>query len=176
MTKMAKRPKSKFPGPDEIRVKFPDVERLVNQLVDKCRPDVSRSFEADMPIVSKYIRYLADNMRLKDWTFEVEFDGELQTSLATVECVQNRRHARIAVGPLFFTSSPEDQRHGAVHELVHCHLQPASTFFSRLQSLGEAHETLSKIHEDHLESSTDALAAAIATGLKTMKDFEKDKA
>lgn len=130
-----------------------------------------------MPRLARYFRFLADHMRLRDWTFDVEFDPTLNCSLATVSCIQNRRHAVLAVGPLFFDSSPEDQRHGAVHELVHCHLQPARTFFATLGAPhGDAHGVLQQNHENHLESATDDIAAAIAAGQPTFDKFDTSKA
>lgn len=121
---------------------------------------------------SRYVRFLADRIKLRDWSFDVEFDADLEGSLSTVELTPNRRHAVLAVGPLFFKSSEVDQRHGAVHELVHCHLQPARTFFSTLKRpLGKVHNTLQKNHDNHLESATDDLAAAIAAGLPTLVTF-----
>ena len=128
--------------------------------------------EPQLADLSRYIRYLADQMKLRDWSFDVEFDPELDRSLATVECTPNRRHAVLAVGPLFFESSDSDQRHGAVHELVHCHLQPARTFFSTLaRPHGKTHQVLKRNHDNHLDSATDDLAAAIAAALPTLHQF-----
>lgn len=130
------------------------------------------AIKKQMKGVGDYIRYLADHMRLKDWSFDVEFNPQLEQSLATVECIQNRRHAVLAVGPLFLESSPEDQRLAAVHELVHCHLQPTRTFFKTLSKrLGKIHETLEENHDNHLESATDGLAAALAAALPTLDSF-----
>jgi hypothetical protein len=130
--------------------------------------------EIELPVVSRYVRYLADHTRLKDWVFDVEFNERLVKSLATAQIVKGRKFCLICVGPLFMESEPDDQRYGIVHELVHCHHEGLRACVSTLPD-NDATRLLRLNHSDHLESATDQLAMAIAAGLATMEKFEVSK-
>ena len=124
--------------------------------------------------LAEYVRYAADYLRLKDWHFHVAVDETLNESLATIDCVPNRMLATICVGPLFFTVDPAEQRHGIVHELIHCHLQRARTHFDSLADHhGESHPIHRRNHDDHLESGVDALAGALAWALLDPEAFAR---
>lgn len=72
-----------------------------------------------------YLRHLADMMGLRDWRVEIEDDDPGEDHLASVCCVYGQRQAIVRLGDRFLDKPPDRQRWCLVHELNHCHLEPA---------------------------------------------------
>lgn len=112
-----------------------------------------------------YIRWVGDAMELRDWTFELSRKEPDTDAFATVTPTYGRKIAVIDLCPDFRAMAPEKQRHVIVHELVHCHLEPAA---SMVRSDLEKHlgETTDRVFWDgfkrQVEYGVDALASAIA--------------
>jgi len=77
---------------------------------------------------TRYVAKVADLMELKDW--RIYFDDELPEDEAEGSCATayGRKIARIQVN---HTLDPEKVRHAIVHELVHCHTDPATVLVQR---------------------------------------------
>lgn len=70
----------------------------------------------------RYFRSLARPMGLADWTIVVDGGPPPdESAMASVRCTPGQKHARVWLAGDFFRSSPEEQRHSACHELIHCH-------------------------------------------------------
>lgn len=106
-----------------------------------------------------YFRDLADRLRLRDWTIVVK-DGVPADAdaLASCECVYGRKRAAIRLSDDFLDDAPEDQRHTAVHELLHCHLDDAYYFAANRMGT----EAEKEAHNRFTEKAIDGLADAIA--------------
>lgn len=81
----------------------------------------------DLKELGRYVRWIADEIGLRDWTINLCADGtetedEAERALAEIDCCSGRRQARIDFCDDFRDIKPEDQRMAVVHELVHCHL------------------------------------------------------
>jgi hypothetical protein len=71
----------------------------------------------------EYIRRLADLMRLRDWTIELDPPlADDDSRAGHVVVIYGRKLAQIALRP---TQDAAELRHTIVHELVHCHFEPA---------------------------------------------------
>lgn len=97
--------------------------------------------ESGLPInlkeIERYLRYCANEMGLRDWTFVVEivernalrdtddFDGDDQVWGAACDPVRGRKYATIKFGvpqiEQLLEGSVEDFRQTVAHELIHCH-------------------------------------------------------
>lgn len=79
----------------------------------------------DRRALNTYIRYVADEMGLRDWTFTIRHglgDEENDGTIARCQPVDGRRHATITFCSDFREHKLADQRNTVVHELIHCHL------------------------------------------------------
>lgn len=73
--------------------------------------------------VEQYLRGLQDVLRLADWTLAVDWATPAPADCyACIVPMENSRHARVRLHPVFVTLTPTEQRHTLVHELMHCHL------------------------------------------------------
>lgn len=73
-----------------------------------------------------YLSDLADRMRLKDWKIILSDDPpDKDEAAAMVNPVYGRKVASVRLSQHFLDSDSEAQRHYLVHELLHCHLEPA---------------------------------------------------
>jgi hypothetical protein len=112
--------------------------------------------------LQRYVRQLADALRLRDWTIEVQDDPCDDDAHGQIKIAYGRRQAAIWLSR--DNVELEKVRHTVVHELIHCHLEPMRW------SLNNAQEVLGSIPfgifagaaEDALELAVDGLADAIA--------------
>jgi hypothetical protein len=105
-----------------------------------------------------YFRALADRLALKDWALVIKPDGpEDSTSDAEVACIMGRKQARLWLSERFLHDTEAEQRHTAIHELVHLHVELASITASKL--LDDDEYSLFRLH---LEYAVDGLADGIA--------------
>lgn len=72
--------------------------------------------------LGRYVRWIANELELRDWTITIDDDPCDEAFAARVECTEGRKHATISFNERFTTYAPEDQRQTIVHELVHAHL------------------------------------------------------
>jgi hypothetical protein len=107
---------------------------------------------------SAYLRRLADALKLSDWRVEID-DRPPDSGRATaeVECVYGRRYAVVRLSERFLEQSPGEQRNSLVHELIHCHLNPAAAM-----ALDEMGDGGAGHFRRMLEYAVDGLADAIA--------------
>lgn len=128
------------------------------------RSDACRSWQP-------YVRHLADLLRLRDWTIEVSGDAAPADSVAMIHLTNGRRHAILDLSDAFLADpDPASQRHTIVHELVHCHFEPAHVI---AKALGDGR------YDDFLllyEYGTDAMADAVAPLLPLPDDTTTDEA
>lgn len=128
----------------------------------------------DRKALSRYIRWIADEMGLRDWHFEVYFekpklkDQDDAICIASCKPTVGRKIAELVIDPMIRKADSEDIRQTIVHELVHCH------FFGMWDSIRR--DLLSQMSQDsydlftsnverHMEYGVDAVADAIAKGM-----------
>lgn len=78
---------------------------------------------------TRYMERVADLCELRDW--RIVWDGPIDeddTSAGHCVTVYGRKVARISLSK---GMTPEQLRHALVHELVHCHTDPASALVQR---------------------------------------------
>lgn len=116
----------------------------------------------------RYIRWVANELELRDWTIELLRAPAPADSLGYVHITYGRKLAEIRLSSDFRTRHPEDQRHTIVHELVHCHLESAhNMIFNDLEEfLGkQTDQVFYNGFKRQVEYGVDALASAIAKRL-----------
>jgi hypothetical protein len=61
-------------------------------------------------------------MGLKDWIFQIDETGPVNSNaLAHCYSTEGRRRSRIDLSEVFLRDTEENQRHAAVHEILHAH-------------------------------------------------------
>jgi hypothetical protein len=75
----------------------------------------------DRKALGEYIRWVANEMELRDWTIVLDADPADDGLIGHCICVNGQREARIAVASNFREHPPEEQRETIVHELLHVH-------------------------------------------------------
>lgn len=91
----------------------------------------SKTARAKLPVqpvestFGAYLRYLADHMGLRDWTFVISNEPAQAGRNAEITPVWGRKHAVLRLGAEWPKLAPEAQRAALVHELVECHMAPA---------------------------------------------------
>jgi len=76
--------------------------------------------------LSTYVRTLADMLGLKDAVVEISRDEpEREDCAANVRGVPGRKFWSVSFGPRFWEMTADDKRETIVHELLHCHMDPA---------------------------------------------------
>lgn len=123
----------------------------------------------DHQALSGYIRLIADEIGLRDWSFKLlDEPPDNPDWLADVNCQQGRRFAFIRVRSDFRDSDLSDVRSTICHELVHCHLAPLQHQCDNdLDGLlgRAAAEVFSGGYRRNLEYAVDAIAEALAPHL-----------
>lgn len=127
----------------------------------------------DRKVLSEYVRWVADVIGLRDWTFELLPSEALEDTdggktLASCATADGRRFAVIRFDRGFKDTSPTDQRDTVVHELVHCHLSNLQWQFEndlKVHLAPHVFMALNASFERNVELAVDALAGAIAKHL-----------
>ena len=113
---------------------------------------------------SGYIRSLADDIGLKDWTIELKRDGPANSDAgASMITICGRRIVWIRLGFGFYSGTPEDQRHYVLHELLHVHLDDVDTAIWQAKEIigSDTFTLMEKVVKDRLEFAIDTIAASI---------------
>ena len=119
--------------------------------------------------LESYVRWVADEIGLRDWTFHMDWDNPAdEDDAASVWWPDGQKNARIRWNARFMEYRPELQRRYVVHELVHCH-------FSAMQDTVEndltphlsrpTYDLYSRGFRRQLELGVDAVADALARRL-----------
>lgn len=119
-------------------------------------------FDGDDNHIGPYLRELADQMGLRDWTIQV-MDGapDNPQHAACVEIRYGRKWANVWFHPEWAQERPESFRTTCVHELLHCHLKPVQWALNNVETLlgSTAFGILSASHDDAMEVAIDAIAS-----------------
>lgn len=121
--------------------------------------------DRDWEALSRYVRWVANAMELRDWTLDLQRRPCDRGAIASIHPTFGRKVADIYFDEHFRTLVPEVQRHTVVHELIHCHLEPAANMVYK-----DLEEQLSKPADQifwngfnrQIEYGVDALANVIA--------------
>lgn len=111
-----------------------------------------------------YLRYLADQIGLKDWEIDLKRDHpDDANAAASMRAVVGRRKVCIRLGDGFYADTPENQRHYALHELLHVHLDDIDTAVWQASDIigGDTFRLMEKVIKDRVEFAVDNIAAAI---------------
>lgn len=121
--------------------------------------------EREWTILGDYLRWMANEMGLRDWSFTLDRAAAPDDSNAEVWPCAGRKHATIKVCADFRELKPDEQRMSVVHELTHCHLVLATDCL-RLdmeKALGEhMQRPLWEIFHRLIEYGVDGIAVAWA--------------
>lgn len=71
--------------------------------------------------LTRYIRWVANEMNLRDWTVVLDDDPCVEGLDGSASCANSQRHIVIAVAATFRDYPPAEQRETIVHELLHAH-------------------------------------------------------
>jgi len=119
--------------------------------------------------LERYVRWVADEMELRDWTIEVSSEPPgRDDAIATMQPVDGRKLAVMRLCPGFRDREAEDQRHTIVHEILHCHFAAADHAVENdLEGLlgKPADGIFYEAFRRSLEYGIDATAAAVAKHL-----------
>jgi hypothetical protein len=117
----------------------------------------------------RYVRDLADRMRLRDWHITVTTDPpDKENAAAQVVCTYGRKIAELRLSKEWAGYTPTEQRHYMTHELVHCHLDvPWAMVIDDMKGVigNQAHEVLVWPFARAMEYAVDGLAEVIAPSM-----------
>jgi hypothetical protein len=129
----------------------------------------------DRKELGRYVRCVADDMGLRDWTLKVDTTGKIKRSKkgadgeewgATCAPIPGRKYATITFADDRRDDDLDDLRQTVVHELVHCHFYGLWDTLRRdtldLIDSQQTYDTLIAGVERHMEYGVDAVAEAIA--------------
>ncbi len=114
--------------------------------------------------VGTYVRWMANELGLRDWTLAVSRDTSDTACYADIDVATQTKEATIRLCVEWTTLSPEIQRRAVIHELLHCHLNRLSNYWEYVaESVGRAvTDPTSKAHSRDMEVAIDAIALEIA--------------
>lgn len=134
--------------------------------------------EKQWDILSGYIRALADELGLKDWTVFLSEEPTAPGVGAEMETTYGRKHVTIRVSKDFLSEDLETQRQTIIHELLHVHINPIehvisfdlyNTFAVGTQTL----DMMKSVSSRAVELAVDGIADAIA-GFYKVIDWEAE--
>jgi len=133
----------------------------------------------DISELERYIRWIANEMGLRDWTFHVVIaqptakgsdDGSGHEWGAMCTPIPGRKHATLTFHPERRDDELAELRQTVVHELVHCHFFGLWDTCRRDLPLDEeAYEMWIEGVRRHMEYGVDAVADAIAPRMPLIK-------
>lgn len=89
---------------------------------------MSEMSEKDWKILEDYVRWVANEVGLKDWKVNVLRElPEKADHAGECDCLFGRKIANITFHKNFRSDRPEQQRQTVVHELLHCHFAAAES-------------------------------------------------
>lgn len=105
-------------------------------------------------------------LRLQHWDITVEWDEEPRTGdcILEVSPYTDIHEAIVRIGSFFDDIDPPMQESAVVHELIHCHAQPAWDVVEQvLEELGsQARAHMTEVLRQRFEVMVDALAKALS--------------
>lgn len=113
----------------------------------------------------RYIRHMANQLGLRDWTLTLETSGCPDDALACVTPTEGRKLAIIRLCDDWLDLTADDQRHCIAHELIHCHFDSADNIVrldARPQMSQSAYDVMLAGFVRQMEYGVDGLADAIA--------------
>lgn len=124
--------------------------------------------------LGKYILEVARWLELRDWTWTLMHDPlEEKWAVAKVTPTYGRKLATIEFCKDFADLSPEVQRHTIVHELVHCHFDPACSIMrhglTKTAMRQRTYDVLWESYTQQVEFAVDGIASALARHLPLPK-------
>lgn len=127
----------------------------------------------DRKALREYVRYVAAELNLRDYTIHITYDHEVVTGrggirAASVSCIDGAREATIEIAYNFRHFPADAQRETIVHELLHVHHDPC---WRMVQT--DLDEPLGKVgyylfcdsYRRSMEFMVDGLAKAVARHL-----------
>ncbi len=125
--------------------------------------------------LGRYVRAIADEMGLRDWTLKVDITKKIKRAAktpdgqewgATCRPVPGRKFATLTFATDRRDDDLDELRQTVVHELVHCHFYGVWDTIRRdtvnLIDAQETYDTLIRSIERQMEYGVDAVADAIA--------------
>lgn len=125
----------------------------------------------DRKELGRYIRWIADEMGLRDWQFDLVVDKPEREdpedfyTIATCKPCIGRKMAEIRCDPVVRNIPRKHLRQTICHELVHCHLFTMWDLIRRdlLPQMGqEAYDLFTASCERNMEYGVDAIGDVIA--------------
>lgn len=126
----------------------------------------------DRKALAHYVRCIADEMGLRDWSFDIEIGDadvdlpwEYISAFASIECVDGRKFATITFADDARDQPREYLRDSVCHELIHAHLNPACEIVrvDAKDGFSQAtYEMLMASFRRNIEFAVDGLAEVIA--------------
>ena len=123
---------------------------------------------ADRGELERYVRWVADEIELRDWTITLDDEPCDDDYTAQIACTEGRKHAVLSVNRKFREYAPDEQRQTIAHELVHAHHEMCWRIVQKdlLQPLGqETYNVLCDGYRRAMEYCVDAVADALAKHL-----------
>lgn len=114
--------------------------------------------------LKRYVRLLADALGLRDWELLIDWEP-VPDAFACISPVYGQKRAVLSFGGHFLDWDPAVQRATIAHELIHCHLFPATEV---VRETGEKLLTKSAAEASwigffaNIEYATDAISDAVA--------------
>ena len=116
-------------------------------------------------VLGEYVRQVADEMELRDWTVTIGYENCEDHLEGTAEVTYGQRNIAIEFGKNFRDRSREEQRETVVHELTHAHLDVCWKMVQSdlAEALGKpVYYVFCDSYRRSMEFATDALAKTIA--------------
>lgn len=112
-----------------------------------------------------YLRFMANEMGLRDWTVTLSSDRpDNGNHAADVVCLYGRKYLTVRLTQGFENYSLEEQRHWITHELVHAHLWALDFTLNNIRDHlpSAAFDVLKGCFDDGIEFAVDAIAEIVA--------------
>lgn len=131
-------------------------------------------YETQIRKLVPYVKYLQEQMALKDWSFTLELDmSDDEDAYAHIVSPDGRKQGIISLTKLFFEQDEEGQRHTLTHELTHAHTREVSTVTGSVRNLlGDiAYPAFEKNMDNAIELAVDGIADGWAKMLPTFSEW-----
>jgi hypothetical protein len=102
-----------------------------------------------------YVRRIADMIALKDWQFDILEELPPTGGILSIWPCVGRKIGTLRFGEGFLDGTPCKQRHGIVHELIHCHL---AVYNHAVDKTTEDDPIIMMLAEYTVDALTDAFA------------------
>lgn len=124
-----------------------------------------------------YVRFVADRMRLRDWSFDIAYDCDLSGSDARIDVAPNRRFGLIRLSPRFFASGTVEQRYAVIHELAHPHFHRLRESIESARGLlSQSWPVVEATHANAIEDAAHEFTAMLAPFLPTFDEWNESRA